>query len=263
LEVHYTTWHPETIVDYTLAGLKFARTPVFKEREAMLVSNQEFVIPAGHPRYQVNATHTLQEDITVYSAAPHMHQFGTDFEVDAELPTGEKICMMDVEYDFKHQGTYIYKRPLRLPAGTKLNHRAFYDNSENNPRQLNHPPIDIPFGRTSDKEMCQLTVGFTRDKQQLTPSSPAISSVRVSHDVLIVSGSDLRDGAFIEIDGKLLHDTRLSGSTSHVFSFDEWREACPEDVRVSLVVINPDGGRSAPRSFVRRSDVRPGSRFRR
>src|SRR5581483_148067 len=53
MEVHYTTWHPEVISDQTLAGLKFARTPVLKERLAMLVRNEHFTIPAGNPHYEV------------------------------------------------------------------------------------------------------------------------------------------------------------------------------------------------------------------
>jgi|GEM_PF-2726334 len=171
MEVHYTTWHPERVTDLTLMGLKFARTPVLKERLAMLVRNEHFVIPAGNPHYRVDASLTFDEDVTIFSAAPHMHQFGTDFLLEAELPSGEKKCMIDVDYDFKHQGTYIYKQPLRLPAGTTVRIAAFYDNSENNPRQLNHPPIDIPFGRTSDHEMCQVTLGMTYDHQQLRPLS--------------------------------------------------------------------------------------------
>src|SRR5581483_6400562 len=189
MEVHYTTWHPEVISDQTLAGLKFARTPVLKERLAMLVRNEHFTIPAGNPHYEVNASLTLDDDVTIYSLAPHMHQFGTDYLVETELPGGEKRCMLDVDYDFKHQGTYIYKQPLRLPAGAKINVRAFYDNSASNPRQFNNPPIDIPFGRTSDKEMCQLTVGLTYDHQQLQPLSVAsVSAASFDGPVLASEG---------------------------------------------------------------------------
>jgi hypothetical protein len=157
--------------------------------------------------------------------------------------------MMDVAYDFKHQGTYIYRQPLRLPAGSTVRLRAFYDNSENNPHQLYHPPIDIPFGRTSDREMCQLTLGLTHDQQRLTPSSPTISAIGVIDGELVVSGSGLSAGVFIEIDDKLLFDTHLNGEKSYAFSFEEWRKACPEGEEVNIAVVNPDGGRSATRGF--------------
>ncbi len=263
MEIHYTTWHEEPIVDRTLVGLKFARAPVYQERAAALVKNENFTIPAGDPRCNVTATRKLDEDVTLYSLTPHMHQFGTDFLVEAKLPNGEKRCLLDVEYDFKHQATYIYKQPLRLPAGTEVKISAFYDNSENNPRQLNHPPIDIPFGRTSDREMCQLTLGLTYDRQRLVPSTPAVSAIRIIDDELVVFGSDLRPGAFIEIDGKLLPDTQLSGDRLYVFSASEWQAACPEGARARISVINPDGGRTLTRTFFRRSDGLPNGRFKR
>jgi hypothetical protein len=250
MEVHYTTWHPETVVDKTYVGLRWARTPIYKERVTTLVNNVNFVIPAGAKHYEVNATRTFDEEITIYSLAPHMHQFGTDFIAEALLPSGEKRCLIDVEYDFKHQGNYLLRQPIRLPAGTRLNVRAFYDNSEDNPRQFHRPPIDIPFGPTSDKEMCQLTVGLTYDNQALHPSSPDISMIQVSDDSLIITGSDLRPGAFIEINGKLLLDTRIGDRQSYVYSPSDWRDLCSEGKRVKIAVINPDGGRTQTRTFL-------------
>ncbi len=250
MEVHYTTWQPETVVDKTYVGLRWARTPVYKERVATRVRNEHFIIPAGNPHYEVNAAQTFNDEVTIYSLAPHMHQFGTDFVAEAVLPNGEKRCLIDVEYEFKHQGNYILKHPLRLPAGTTINVRAFYDNSEGNPRQLNHPPIDIPFGPVSDKEMCQLTVGLTHNAQPLRPSSPTLSTIRVIADKLIVTGSDLRSGAFIEINGKLLPDTQRSGRLPYVFSASDWRELCGEGKQVKIAVVNSDGGRTQTRTFV-------------
>jgi hypothetical protein len=204
-----------------------------------------------------------------------MHQFGTDFTAEALLPNGERRCLIDVEYDFKHQGNYLFKQPLHLPAGTTVKIHAFYDNSENNPRQLNHPPIDIPFGPVSDKEMCQLTVGLTHDTQLLHPSSPTISTIRVSGDSLIVNGNDFRPGAFIEINGKLLNDTRMGDRQASVFSLADWQEfadttscccaskagaaavcncgrECSLGKQMKIAIVNPDGGRSATRSFIAR-----------
>jgi hypothetical protein len=205
-------------------GLRWARQPVYKERVATRVNNENFVIPAGASHHEINATKTFDDEITIYSLAPHMHQFGTDFVAEAVLPNGEKKCLIDVEYDFKHQGNYLLKQPIRMPAGTKINVRAFYENTGDFVRQLNHPPIDIPFGPVSEKEMCQITIGLTHDSQLLHPSSPTISTIRVKgDDRLIVTGNDLRPGAFIEINGRLLADTQLGDGQSYVFSPTDWK----------------------------------------
>ncbi len=229
MEVHYTTWQPEIVMDKTAIGIRWAREPVYYERVATRVNNKNFVIPAGAKHYEVNATKTFADPITIYSMAPHMHQFGTDFIAEALLPNGDKRCLIDVEYDFKHQGNYLLKQPIRLPGGTTIKVRAFYDNTDDFPRQLNHPPIDIPFGPVSDKEMCQITVGLTNENARLHPSSPTLSTIRVKDEMLFVTGSDLRPGAFIEINGKLLKDTQLDDRQSYVFSPDEWREVTADN----------------------------------
>lgn len=224
MEVHYTTWQPEVVMDVTTVGIRWARNPIYYERLATRVNNENFVIPAGAKHYEVNAIKTFDDPITIYSMAPHMHQFGVDFITEALLPNGEKKCLIDVEYDFKHQGNYLLKQPIRLPAGTKINVRAFYDNTADFPRQLYQPPKDIPFGPVSDKEMCQVTIGLTRDSQLLHPSSPTIWAIRMSEDRLLVTGSDLRPGAEIEVNGKLLADTRIGLGQAYVFSPADWQE---------------------------------------
>ena len=224
MEVHYTTWQPEPVLDQTAVGLRWARKPVYKERDAKRISNENFTIPAGAKHYQVKASKTIDDPVTIYSMAPHMHQFGTDFIAEALLPDGEKRCLIDVEYDFKHQGNYILKQPIQLPAGTQITIRGFYDNTEDFPRQLNHPPVRIPFGPTSDKEMCQITVGLTNDSLLLQPSSPTLSGIRVDGDNLIVTGRNLRPGALIEIDDKLIADTQLGAGQAFVVSSADWQE---------------------------------------
>ena len=161
MEVHYATYHDEAVLDQTMIGLRFATAPVEKERLAVLVKNVTFTIPAGEERYTVPASLTLSQPVTLYSITPHMHQLGTDFRMEAVLPDGEKICLGDVQWDFRHQNTHNYKKPISLPAGTEVRSTCVYDNTANNPNQIHAPPIDVPFGTVSDREMCQLTLGLT------------------------------------------------------------------------------------------------------
>jgi hypothetical protein len=251
-EVHYTTWHPEPITDRTVVGLQFARAPILKVRTGELVNNETFVIPANNPYYEVVATRVFDEPFTIYSLATHMHQLGKDAKVEAELPNGQKQCLVDVDFDFKHQGTYIFKQPRSFPAGTRITMRGYYNNSVDHPHQLSFPPIDIPFGRTSDREMCQATLGMSYDKQQLVPSSPTIARVSLVGLTLIASGSDLRTGAWLEVNGKLLLDTKLSEDKSSVSAPPtSWLAAASRAAEVKVAIVNADGGRSATLTFSR------------
>ncbi len=254
MEVHYTTWHEEDNNDLTLMGLKFAHTPVYHERITERFHNINFTIPAGAENYKITASGKLKDDATIFSWAPHGHQFVTDFYIEATLPNGEKRCMLDVEYQFKHQGIYIYKEPIKLPAGTEIKLTGTYNNSENFVRQMNFPPKDIPFGRTSDKEMCQIVFGLSYDNQRLTPSTPRIGAIRRRGEELMVSGQDLQPGAFIELNGKLLLDTQMGKEGDYVYSSAEWQanDHGHEEDFMKIAVVNADGGRSQVRLFIPR-----------
>jgi hypothetical protein len=268
MQVHYggeTQSLDHSMTDTTFLGIKFARKPIIKERETFLCRNESFKIPAGDQRFTVIANTVVSsaggaimeafpEAVTIDSVTPHQHRLGTDFKAEAILPDGKTQCLVDVDWDVTHQGTYFYNRPVQLPAGTKIKVTALYDNSDNNPNQLNLPAQDIPWGRSANLEMCQLTLGLTRDKQILTPSSPSIVKAAIVNEKLVVTGEDLRSGAFIEIDGKLLQDTKVKSNKKgklQVSSLKEWRKALPKSGSAGVVVINPDGGRSGAISFDR------------
>ena len=63
-----------------------------------------------------------------------MHVRGKDFEYTAVFPDGKKEILLSVpQYDFNWQSAYRLKTPKRLPAGTRIECTAHYDNSKGNP----------------------------------------------------------------------------------------------------------------------------------
>jgi hypothetical protein len=170
VEVHYATYHESPVLDKTLVGLKIANDgPGWRERVNFVVQDVQFVIPAGDPRYAVEVRNFITQDATLLSIQPHSHQLGTDFLTYAVLPNGDKACLMDVQWDFAHQETYNFRQPVSLPAGTEIDSTCWYDNTENNPNQFNRPPIAIPFGSASDREMCEVDLGLVYEKLELVP----------------------------------------------------------------------------------------------
>ena len=88
----------------------------------------------ARPDYVSRASMTLAQPVKLVSVQPHMHHRGKAMEVRAVYPDGERKLLISVpKYDFNWQTTYVLREPLLLPAGTRLESVAHFDNSVNNP----------------------------------------------------------------------------------------------------------------------------------
>ena len=256
-QIHY---HPtgQQESDRTQVGLYFAKAPVRKQLQYLALINEDFAIPPGEGHYPVTASYTVPSftNAHVVSVTPHMHLLGREMKVEA-TPTGQPTqCLINInDWNFQWQGTYSYQEPVALTAGTKLQLTAFYDNSAANPRNPNSPPRTVRWGEQTTDEMCIAALGLTLDAENLPVSSPQINEVTVDqNNNLVVTGSGFLPGADIEIDSRTLRDTRADAGPARLMSNDLWRVPAPPGQSVSVTVLNPDGARTAARSF-----TRPGS----
>ncbi len=167
LQVHYhKDGKPET--DLTRLGLYFARGPVDKRVRDMMVINPFIRIPAGNASYEAHASLVTPDDVTVTSIIPHMHLLGHDMTVTAKLPDGQTKQLVHVDsYDFNWQTDYVYKEPIQLPKGTKLDLVAHFDNSSANPRNPTSPPKQVTWGEQTTDEMCLAFLSYTVDAEHL------------------------------------------------------------------------------------------------
>jgi hypothetical protein len=163
IQVHYhKSGKPET--DRTKVGIYFAKQPPRQIVHVLPVLNFLFAIPPGAERHEVRAEATFTRDVKVLAVMPHMHLLGREMKVTAILPDGtEKPLVWVRDWDFNWQETYFFKEPLRLPAGTKVQVVAYYDNSEKNPRNPNKPPKWVRWGEQTTDEMCIAFVWFVHD----------------------------------------------------------------------------------------------------
>jgi len=67
----------------------------------------------------------------------------------------------------------VFKTPLHLPAGSRLDLEAHYDNSAGNPLNPANPPKIVRWGEQTTDEMCLAFVTYTRDKEHLAQGSAA------------------------------------------------------------------------------------------
>jgi hypothetical protein len=119
----------------------------------------DFEIPPGASNYLVEQSYVLPVDASVRRILPHCHYLGKDLQGFAELPNGEKRWLIWIkDWDFNWQGDYKYAEPVELPKGTRLVMRYVYDNSTNNPRNPNSPPVPVRHGLQTTDEMAALAL---------------------------------------------------------------------------------------------------------
>ena len=156
-DFHY---HPSGTpsTDQPKVGVWFAEPQeVEKELVNLWIMNSAFKIPAGDPNHEARAHHVFTEDVLVRSLAPHMHYRGKDMRYSAYLPDRterELLCVS--RYDFNWQTAYEYAEPVALPAGTRMEVVAHWDNSADNPNNPD-PTKDVRLGVEATAEMM---VGF-------------------------------------------------------------------------------------------------------
>lgn len=164
IQIHY---HPDGTpqVDDTRVGLYFRDTPQPKELIYLPLVNTEFTIPAGARRHVVTQEFTIPFGLqaTVYSLLPHMHLLGREIQMEVTVNGRTETVIRIDDWDFDWQDTYWLREPLTLPAGSTVMLTAVYDNSEDNPRNPNRPPIPVGWGDGTNDEMALIFVGFTLD----------------------------------------------------------------------------------------------------
>ncbi len=168
LQVHYhKSGKPET--DRTRMGLHFVQGPVDKRVRWLTVVNPLFRLTPGETKQTVRAVQMVPVDSTVYAVMPHMHLLGKTADVTATLPDGTQKKLVGVPgWDFNWQQTYAFNEPVKLPAGTRIDLVATYDNSAENPRNPSTPPRPVTWGEQTTDEMCLAFLIYTPDGEQLT-----------------------------------------------------------------------------------------------
>jgi hypothetical protein len=152
LQIHYTASGKEAI-DSTQLGLYFATKPVSRRLLSIAILDTSFVIPAGDSAVESHAQVDLGQPVQLYSLQPHMHVRGKSMTVRAVSAGKDPISLINVpRYDFNWQTTYLLKDPLFLPAGTRIEEVATFDNSPANPRNPD-PKSTVRWGEQSWEEM--------------------------------------------------------------------------------------------------------------
>jgi hypothetical protein len=160
VQIHY---HPtgKLEADQSELGIYFVPKPVAAslQEPAKLVgsvwlANYEIDIPAGDKEYRCRAQYTLPKDVTLVGIVPHMHLLGKSMTVTATFPDGGEHALIDLpDWNYNWQDEYYLERPFTLPANTRLQVSAIFDNSADNPSNPSLPPKRVTWGDQTTDEM--------------------------------------------------------------------------------------------------------------
>ena len=153
-------------------GLFFGRDPPRHTPTILRLGSQGIDIPAGEPRYVIKDAYTLPVDVDVLAVQPHAHYRAREIKGIATLPGGSTRWMMHItDWDFRWQHVYREVAPIALPKGTVLSMEYTFDNSAENVRNPQVPPVRVSWGQRSRDEMgdlwFQLLARTDRDRATL------------------------------------------------------------------------------------------------
>ena len=156
-QMHYAKTTGKVETDRTSLALSFAKAPVEKLVETLLILNDRFLIPPGADNHEANACYTFKRDVELIDYMPHMHVRGKAMKYEVVYPDGRRETLLDVpQYNFSWQALYKLRQPVKIPKGTRFIVTARFDNSKKN-KYNPDPTRAVRFGDATYDEML---VGF-------------------------------------------------------------------------------------------------------
>jgi len=173
-QVHYTANGKEA-TDRSVIGLRF-RNDVPKYRAfSGSAAQYRLSIPPNEPNHEVQASWVFREDVTLLDLTPHMHLRGKAFKYVLTYPDGRTEELLTVpKYDFNWQLSYILAEPKKLPAGSRIDATAWYDNSANN----KYNPDPSKTVRWGDQTFEEMMIGFFNYKVRTGTPPPTAPVTR-------------------------------------------------------------------------------------
>lgn len=123
--------------------------PDSREIIAAVTGINLFVIEAGDSNHRATDTLLLPAAMDVVAILPRARNECRSMRLTALLPDAEDdFVILDIpDWNMHWRSHLILKKPLHLPAGTRLQSTFIMDNSTTNPRNPFDPPEDMRHGR--------------------------------------------------------------------------------------------------------------------
>jgi len=170
MQIHY---HPsgKEETDQGEIAIYFTKKRIEQVSINFPLTNRQIDIMPGDSNYVRRATLTVPVNVTLQGVTPHMHNLGREMKVTATFPDGHTQQLIYInDWDWNWQDQYQFAQPIKLPADTKVELWARYDNSKDNPRNPQNPPKRVVFGEQTTNEMAALVI-------DVIPATPGLRHV--------------------------------------------------------------------------------------
>ncbi|MFN7928153.1 MAG: hypothetical protein U0Y68_09430 [Blastocatellia bacterium] len=153
LKIRYRKGEQEA-QDHSILGVYLVKDDVAQQAQRVTVKPLPTPLPAGAKQQRVKATYLVSANAEAIAIRPLLFPFVKSVEATAYYPDGTVEVLIAAQ-DYRHawQPNYVYKRPLHLPAKTRVEVTAYLDNSDDN-RNL---PDDAKAKRFADA-LLELTI---------------------------------------------------------------------------------------------------------
>jgi peroxiredoxin len=168
VQMHYSrSGKPEE--DSSRVGIWFDRdsqngnSKAKRNLQMIYLSGDFAVIPPGAKDFRVTANYTLPHDADLVLCAPHVHQLARWIEIVLHEPNNPKprLLVRVPRWDFNWQAAYYALPPVSIPAGTRIEATASYDNTTDNPMNPFNPPHPAWHAENSSDEMLLPMLSFS------------------------------------------------------------------------------------------------------
>lgn len=175
--IHY---HPygTAATDHSKVGLYFGEGELQREMVTRFGMNTGIRIAPNSVSEEYFASYVFGEDSRIISFFPHMHQRGKVMRYELTTPGGDRRTLLNVpDYDFNWQWIYYPEDGVRVPAGSRLDVFARFDNTDANPNNPD-PSVPVAFGEGSNEEMLIGFFSFVSEENTVPAAPESETAVR-------------------------------------------------------------------------------------
>ena len=164
LQIHYHPSRQARAGSVERRALSSPESPLPGHMAGYVLCTDKIDIPPGAKRHKIILSTRLKADVHLYTVVPHAHYLCREFRLAATLPDGtiQPLLWID-DWDLDWQDQYRYAKPVRLPKGTVVTLAAYFDNTEENPKNPFKPPRRVRYGVETKDEMCACHLEFLPD----------------------------------------------------------------------------------------------------
>ncbi|MBL9080514.1 MAG: redoxin family protein [Planctomycetales bacterium] len=177
-EMHYTPCD-EDQYDQSSVGIVWRKQPGPPPKiiaDQLFVGTRSIEVPPHAEHHPAECLPYFKQNVLLVDIRPHLHLRGGDTEMYAVYPDGrQELLVATPAFDFNWQRRYVFREPVRLPAGSTLRYVVHWDNTRLNPNNPD-PAKRVLFGEESFDEMANVGVTYRIDEEAERTATRRVSA---------------------------------------------------------------------------------------